>query len=423
VISGLVPAFQVSRTQLNEVLKDEGRSSTSLRLGWLSRTVVVAELALSCTLLVAAGLMVKSIAQMQHAPLGFDTAHLLTFRVPLFDANFPKPADRAAFYQRLLERLAEQPGVQAAAACTSMPSIGWSSDAFAVDGHAYATDSDYPVAHDDVISAGFFAALGVRPLEGRELERLDTLTSQPVMLINAALARKLWPHQSALGKRLRLAKTPGEPWRTVVGVVPDVRLYGIDDKKPEGFFLPLAQVGAERLSIVLRTPRDPLSLVPMARAQVAALDKDTPIYFIKTMTGAVEEDRYFKALFGTIFCIFGVCALVLAAVGIYGVIAFSVQRRTSEIGIRLALGAGRGTILGMLLRQGAIQLAIGLALGMPAAYAVARLLGELLYDVLPGDPVIFLEVAAGLAIVALVACLVPGQRATDIDPLVALRTE
>jgi putative ABC transport system permease protein len=423
VISGLVPAFQISRTQLNEVLKDEGRSSTSLRLGWLSRTVVVAELALSCTLLVAAGLMVKSIVQMQHATLGFDSAHLLTFRVPLFEANFPKPADRAAFYQRLLDRLAELPGVQAVGASTTLPSIGWQSDAFAVDGRAYATDADYPVAHDDVISGGLFATLGVRPLEGRELSRLDTLSSQPVVVINAALARKFWPQQSALGKRLRLARKPGEPWRTVVGVVPDVKLYGIDDKKPEGIFLPLAQVGAERLSFILRTPGDPLAMVAKARAQVTAIDKDTPIYFIKTMTAAVEEDRYFKALFGTIFCIFGACALVLAAVGIYGVIAFSVQRRTSEIGLRLALGAERGTILGMLLRQGAFQLAVGLALGMPAAYATARLLAELLYDVLPGDPIIFLEVAAGLATVALIACLVPGQRATDIDPLVALRSD
>ena len=424
ILSGLVPALQVSRTQLSEVLKDEGRASTSLRLGWLSRMVVVAELALSCILLVAAGLMVKSIVRTQTAPLGFQTAHLLTARVPLFEANFPKPADRGAFYQRLLERLQEQPGVEAVGAITALPSIGWGNDSFAVDGKAYAVDADYPVAHSDVVSAGLFATLGVRPLEGREFGRFDTVGSQPVIVVNQSLARKMWPGQSAIGKRMRLTKTQQkEPWRTVVGVVPDLVIYGFGDKKPAGFYQPVTQAGAIRLSYVLRTRRDPLSLVPMVRAQVAALDKDTPIYFVKTMEKAVVEDRFFGTLFGTVFSIFGLAALVLAAVGIYGVIAFSVQRRTQEIGLRLALGARRGDVLHMLLRQGAVQLGIGLAFGLPLAFAMARPLSVLLFQIEPADPSIFAAVVAGLALVALVACLVPGQRAMDVDPVVALRND
>ena len=423
VISGLVPALQISRTQLHEVLKDEGRGSTSLRLGWLSRMVVVAELALSCALLVGAGLMVKSIVAARNADLGFKTAHLLTVRVPLFEANFPRPADRAAFYQRLLDRLRERPEVQAAGATTSLPSIGWGSEAYAVDGRAYAADSDYPVAHSDVVSAGLFATLGVRPLAGREFERLDTAGSQPVVIVNQSLARKMWPHDDPLGKRLRLPRSAtAGTWRTVVGVVPDVRLYGLVDKKPDGFFLPVSQVGAERLSLVLRTPLAPLSLVSMVRAEVAALDKDTPIYFVKSMDKAVAEDRFFPDLFGTVFAIFGLSALALAAVGIYGVIAFSVERRTQEIGLRMALGALRGDVLGMLMRQGAIQLSVGLLLGLPLAFGLSRGLSQVLVaGVQPGDPSVFLLVTVGLSLVALVACLVPGQRAMGIDPNVALR--
>jgi putative ABC transport system permease protein len=424
VISGLVPAMQISRTQLNEVLKDEGRGSTSLRLGWLSRAVVVAELALSCTMLVATGLMLKSIVLARSANFGFSTAHLLTFRVPLFEANYPRPVDRGAFYQRLLERLREKPGVEAAGATTSMPSINEDSAAIAIDGRAYATDADYPLAHRDAISAGLFAALGARPLAGREFERLDTAGSQPVVIVNQSLARKMWPGQDPLGKRLRLPKAKEhDPWRTVVGVVPNLLLYGISDQHPDGIFLPLTQVGAERLSFVVRTPRDPLSLLGMVRAEVAALDKDTPIYFVRTMQEAIAFDRFWNNLFSGVFALFGASALVLAAVGIYGVIAFSVQRRTQEIGLRMALGAQRGDVMGMLMRQGAIQLGLGLALGLPAAFGVSRGLTDFVYPVAPGDPMTFVMVAAGLSLVALLACLIPSQRAMDVDPNVALRCD
>jgi len=423
VISGLVPALNVLRTELNEVLKDEGRASTSLQLGWLSRMVVVAELALSCALLVAAGLMVKSIIVARTFPFGFQTAHLLTVRVPLFEANYPRPADRAAFYQRLLERLQARPEVQAVGATSCLPSVGTDSAAIAVAGRAYSTDGDYPVAHSDVVSAGLFATLGVKPLAGREFERLDTLGSQPVAIVNQSLARQLWPGQDALGKSLRLTRSQSDSsWRTVVGVVPDVYLYGVfGNMKPAGFFLPVSQLGAERLSFVIRTPRPPLSLTAMVHHEVAALDKDTPIYFVKTMEQAVAEDLLFFDLFGAVFAIFGLCALVLAAVGIYGAIAFSVERRTREIGLRMALGASRGDVLSMLMRQGALQLGLGLGLGLPVAYGAALLLAGVVFPVRPGDISVFTIVTAALALVALLACFVPGQRAMDVEPNVALR--
>jgi len=424
VISGLVPAMQISRTQLNEVLKDEGRGSTSLRLGWLSRTVVVAELSLSCTLLVATGLMVKSMVLARSANFGFSTSHLLTVRVPLFEANYPRPVDRGAFYQRLLERLREKPGVAAVGATTSLPSLGNDSEAFAIDGRAYATDADYPVAHSDVVTEGTFATLGVTPLAGREFGRMDTALSQPVAIVNQSLAHKMWPGEDPIGKRIRRARSADrEPWRTVIGVVPDLLLYGFSERKRDGFFLPVTQVGTVRLSYVIRTAADPLSLVPMVRAEVAALDKDTPIYFVRTMQDNVAEDRFFNNLFSAVFAIFGAAALVLAGVGIYGVISFSVQRRTQEIGLRMALGAQRGEVLRMLLRQGVIQLALGLTFGLPAAFGASRGLADIVFPVDPGDPAVFAVVAAGLTLVAMVACLVPGQRAMDVDPNVALRAD
>jgi putative ABC transport system permease protein len=437
LVSGLVPALQVSRTQVSEVLKDEGRGSTSLRLGWFSRVVVVTELALSCTLLVAAGVMVKSIIQAQRTWYGFDTRHLLTARVPIFEANYPTSSGRGAFYQRLLDRLAERPGVTAVGATTTLPSVPWGKDAFAVEGRTYPRESDNPVAHCDVVSAGLFATLGVRPLAGRELERQDTATSLPVVLVNRSLARKLWPHESPIGRRLRMLNSNAgnggwvlgsdprrqEPWRTVVGVVPDLRLYGIGDKQREGLFLPLSQIGGIRVSLVVRTAGDPLAMVETVRAQVAAVDKDAPIYFVKTMEQAVVEDRSLNDLLGSLFSVLGAAALVLAAVGIYGVIAFSVGRRTQEIGVRMALGAQRGTVLRMLLRQGAGQLALGVLLGLPAAFGVSRLLGGVLYDVQPGDPAVFAVVVVTLSLVTLVACLVPAQRALDVEPVAALRHE
>ncbi len=424
VVSGLVPALQVSRARLNEVLKDEGRGSTSLRLGRLSRLVVVAELALSCVLLIATGMMVKSTVLARSAPVGFVADRVLTVRVPLFESNYPRPLDRGAFYQRLLERLRTLPGVEAAGASTALPSMSWNSEAYVVDGRAYANETDFPVAHSDVVTEGTFAALGVRLLAGREFERLDTPTSQPVALVNQSLARKLWPRDSPLGKRLRRARAGhDEPWRTVVGVVPDLLIYGIGDRQPEGFFLPVTQVGAERLSYVLRTRREPLSLVAAVRAQVTALDADTPIYFVRTMEQNIALDHYFTDLFGIMFGIFGLCALVLAAVGIYGVIAFSVERRTQEIGVRMALGARRGDVLAMLMRQGVVQLGMGLALGLPLAFAFSRLLAQSLFRVQPGDPAVFTAVTAGMSTVALLACLLPGQRATEIDPNVALRSD
>jgi predicted lysophospholipase L1 biosynthesis ABC-type transport system permease subunit len=241
---------------------------------------------------------------------------------------------------------------------------------------------------------------------------MDTAAAPPVAIVNRSLARQAWPGQDPLGKRLRLP--PGaaaEGWRTVVGVVPDLKMDGLEDGRPEGFYLPVSQRGPERLSFAVRAAGPPLALAPALRAAVAGLDRDTPIYFVQTMDRMLDGNRFATRMFGGLFSIFGVAALLLAAVGIYGVIALAVESRTREIGVRMALGAGRGDILAMLLRQSLAQLGLGLACGLPAAWGLSRLLGGVLFAVRPHDPAVFALVVATLALVALLATLVPAARA------------
>jgi putative ABC transport system permease protein len=412
LLSGLAPALHAARTDLHQALADEGRGATSLRLGWFNRGVVVAELALSCALLVGAGLMIKSVLRAQGQPLGFATRGILTFRVAVFPGRVPRPADRAAFYGRLRERLAAIPGVQAAAGAETLPGNRSGSTPYAVEGHAYGSAADQPVAHAVAVTPGMFAACRVPLLAGRDFGPMDTVAAPPVVIVNRSLARQAWPGQDPLGKRLRLP--PGaaaEGWRTVVGVVPDLKMDGLEDRRPEGFYLPVSQRGPERLSFAVRAAGPPLALAPALRAAVAGLDRDTPIYFVQTMDRMLDGNRFATRMFGGLFSIFGVAALLLAAVGIYGVIALAVESRTRDIGVRMALGAGMGDILAMLLRQSLAQLGLGLACGLPAAWGLSRLLGGVLFAVRPHDPAVFALVVATLALVALLATLVPAARA------------
>ena len=417
LLSGLAPALHAARTDLRQALADEGRGATSLRLGWFNRGVVVAELALSCALLVGAGLMIKSVLEAQGQPLGFATRGILTFRVAVFPERVPRQADRAAFYGRLRERLAAVPGVEVAAGAETLPGNRSGSTPYEVEGHAYGSAADRPLAHAVAVTPGLFAAYHVQLLAGRDFGPMDGAAAPPVAIVNRSLARRAWPGQDPLGKRLRLP--PGaarlgegvEGWRTVVGVVPDLKMDGLEDLRPEGFYLPVSQRGPERLSFAVRAAGPPLALVPALRAAVAGLDRDTPIYFVQTMDRMLDGNRFATRMFGGLFSIFGIAALLLAAVGIYGVIALAVESRTREIGVRMALGAGRGDVLAMLLRQSLAQLGLGLACGLPAAWGVSRLLGGVLFGVRPHDPAVFALVVATLALVALLATLVPAARA------------
>jgi predicted permease len=430
-VSGLLPAFQASRTDVNEVLKDEGRGSSSLRMGAFTRIVVILEMAISCVLLVGAGLMIQNVLKMG-GRVEVGTANLFTARVALFESVYPEEGKRVLFFDNLLDRLREDPAVQAAAVSTYLPGSGAGMSPFALEGAVYPKPEDHPRAHVAWVSPGFFETLGAKVVQGRDFSLQDRKDSLPVAIVNSSFARKHWPGQAPLGRRILPVSDapPGtpedkpEPWRTVVGVVPDLGMVSLDDDEPEsqGFYIPVSQECPSFASIVARTrDSNPLTLTDRVRGHVSALDRDLPIYFVRSLAQVVARAGFFSTLFATLFSIFGVAALVLASVGIYGVIAFSVQQRTQEIGIRMALGAQQRSVLGMIVRQGLVQLGLGLGFGLLLAWPTAKLLGNILVGVQPHDPPTFLAVCLVLAAVALLACWVPAQRASRTDPLVAIR--
>ncbi len=420
--SGLVPALQAARAGLAGVLKDEGRS-TSLRMGWTMRAIAVAEVAVSCALLVGAGLMIQNVRHVS-TRTEFRTSRLFTARLALNESSYPGNAERVRFVEELLRRLREDPAVLAAAAGSYVPATGSSTSAYAVEGRAYAAEKDYPVAHVASVSTGFFERFGAAVLRGRDFEPLDVPGSLPVVLVNQSFARESWPGQEPLGRRVRIALNGrGEPWRTVVGVVPDLAMEHVaTSDEGAGFYLPLSQQGSAVVNLVIETrDPDPLTITQRARDHVAAMDGDLPIYYVYSMERAVEIVGFFPRFFAATFSIFGLCALLLASVGIYGVLALSVARRTPEIGIRMALGARPGSVLGLVFRQGLAELLCGLALGLLLAWPTARLLGGVLVGVDPQDPPTFLGVALLLTAVSLLACWFPARRASRTDPVTAIR--
>ena len=421
--SGLLPAFQASRADVAGVLKDEGRAS-SLRLGWTTRAIVVLEVAISCVLLVGAGLMIQNVRHVQ-TRTGFRTEHLFTARISLSESGYSGNAARVRFVAELLRRLREDPAVVTAAVSSYLPATGSSSTAYALEGQTYAREKDYPVAHVASVSTGFFESFGQSVLEGRDFAPEDRPGSMPVVVVNRSFARRSWPGQDPLGRRIRIALTgrEDEPWRTVVGVVPDLAMEYVSlSDDGAGFYLPLSQEGAGVISLVIGTrDPDPLSITRRVREHVAALDRDLPIYYVFSMQQAVDIVGFFPRFFASAFSIFGLSALLLASVGIYGVLAFSVQRRTPEIGIRMALGARRGNVLALVFRRGVAELLAGLGLGLLLTWPAARVLSGTLVGIDPGDPPTYVVVTLLLAAVSLLACWLPARRASLTDPNSAIR--
>lgn len=427
VVAGGLPALKASDLDVAGILKDESRGSSGLRIGRLSRVLVVGEIAMSMALLVAAGLMTKSITTLRDYDFGFATDDVFTARVGLFEADFPDSVARHRFFEDLEARIRDVPGVRAAGLATILPGMGSGFTRFVVDGASYAEDRDYPGALFGAAGPGYFETFGVEPVMGRVFTPSDDAEAPPVAVVNESFVRRFLGGGSPLGRRIR----PGDseaagPWRTVVGVVPDLWMQGVGntpDAPRAGFYVPVRQSDARFMSIVAAGPSDPMALTESIRAAVQAVHADTPIYFVDTMAGRLAENTWVFNVFGVLFMVFGGVALFLASVGLYGVMAFSVRRRTAEVGIRMALGAEAGRVLGLILRQGATQVALGVTLGLGIAVVVARGLELVLFQVKAADPAVFALVAGVLAVTGLTASLVPARRATRVDPLVALRSE
>ena len=426
ILFGIAPALQLSKLGISETLKEGSRGSGhGARHNFLRNALVVAETTLAVILLSGAGLLIRSLITLEHVNPGFDPHGVITFTTELPDPRYPKPEMAAAFYRQLYERVRALPGVQSASSVIPLP-LGDSviRTSFEIEGRPV-PKSEEPLAHIRVISTDYFSVMRIPVIKGRVFTAADRADSQPVVLINKALAEKTFPGEDPIGKHIKPGFSTFGPskMREIVGIVGDVKHRALNRPDDSEVYVPEEQLGIGFMSGVVRTDAPTASLVPAIREIVASLDKDIPLYEVKTMddyvAGSVAQPRLSSTLLG----IFAALALVLAMVGIYGVMSFSVEQRTNEIGIRMTLGAQRADVLRLVLRQGLAIAAIGVALGIAGALASSGLLKSLLFGVRPSDPATLIGVAILLVACVLAACYIPARRATRVDPIVALRYE
>ena len=426
LLFGLAPAIQASRPDVNDVLKEGGRGSSEGRGRNRVRAVlVVSEIALSLLLLIGAGLLIKSFFRLRDVNAGFDPHNVLTMRVGLPGDRYQDPQKQATFFRELTKRASALPGVESAGSVLSLPLGGVNSTygrSFVPEGRPMVPEESFQVEHFAMVG-DYFQTMHIPLKAGRTFNDHDTAETTPVIIINETAARRAFPGQDPLGKRIIVWREEKFP-REIVGVVGDVKATTLDEETPAQIYVPHAQdAGWGTMGIAVRTKGDPETLTAQLRDVITALDKDVPPFDIKTMDEAFSESVAKQRLIVLLFGTFSVFALLLATIGIYGVIAYSVAQRTHEIGIRLALGAQRRTVLGMIIKQGMILTLIGAVVGLVGAFLVTRVMKSVLYNVSTTDPIIFIGVPLVLALVALVACYIGARRATKVDPLTALRYE
>jgi putative ABC transport system permease protein len=426
IVFGLAPAFQATRRELRESLSRAGRSLTGRHEG-LRGALVISEIALALVLLTGAGLMVKSFLLVRAVDPGFRAENVLTMTVELPDAVYRTAPQMQAFDERMLAKLSNLPGVLAAGAVNFTPLSGYLNRGdFQLEG-GRRLPPDY-MADKPCVSPGYFRAMGIRLLRGRDFSERDNTSAPGVVIVSQSVARRIWPGEDAIGKRVSEEDhpKPGD-WLTIVGVVDDVRQTGLASDPDPALYYPILQLTRPgwlgRMTFAVRTASNPRRLATAMRAALRDVDRDQPVESIVTMQDlialAIAELRFQTRLLGT----FSILALILSAVGIYGVLAYSVAQRTHEIGIRMALGAERRDVLAMVLRRTLMLAGVGVALGALGALAVTRVLAKFLFEVKPDDPATFFCVAALIACVALAAAWIPARRATRVDPMVALRYE
>jgi putative ABC transport system permease protein len=423
LLFGLAPALQASKPDLNDALKEGGRGgSDGSRLSRMRGMLVVAEVALSLVVLIGAGLLVKSFMRLQDVKPGFNPANLLIFSVSLPGKDYGEAAGRRQFWEQLIHRLESLPGVEGIALANDLPIQGDDTTSYpTIDGRDAANADDRFLMGRHVINAEYFKTLGVPLLKGREFAPSDTEGAPLVTIINETAARRIWPDEDAIGKRLKFGDQ-NSPWLEVVGVVADVKHNGLDAEPSLETYSPYLQETYPYMSVAVRSP-DPTSLVAAVRGEVQAINKDQPIHGVTTMDKILSESVAPRRFSTVLFALFAAVAMLLAAVGIYGVMSYAVTQRTREIGIRMALGANHKDVVGMIVAQGMKPAAFGIILGFGAAFLLTRLMASLLYGVSATDPVTFAAISLLLAVVALAANYVPARRAARVDPMIALRYE
>ena len=424
LVSGLAPALKASRLDIVEALKDEGRGSSSMSASKFTGGLVIAEVAVSCGLLIAAGLMISSVAKLKTVDMPFATENVFTARINLPVLEYPDTTSRLRFYAQLLPKLEAIPGVEAATLSDGLPASGNGTRVFQVEGEAYAADTDYPVAREGIVTPGYFRTFHTDVLQGRAFSVNDHAEALPVAVVNRTFVQRFFPESDPLGRRIRMGRgDAGAEWLTVVGVVPDMRMegFGNNDASPAGFYIPIAQSGVGNfVSIAAFTQGPPMARTTEVREAVVAVDPNLPIFDVQAMTTVVERVTWFYRVFGTLFMAFGAAALFLASVGLYGVMSFAVARRTQEMGIRMAMGARGGELVTLIMKKGLIQLGAGLIIGLGIAALAAGPIQIVLFEVNARDPIVFAAVVAALGGVGLLASFIPARRVTTVDPVTAL---
>jgi putative ABC transport system permease protein len=422
IVFGLAPALQLSKIDLNRSLKDTGKGTPGgTRGGRLRGALVIAEMALALLLLIGSGLLLKSFMLLQRVDPGFNPDHVLTLRLILNRTAYPETPQIVNFYGQLLDRVRGTPGVQSAAAISTLPLSGNQTDTnFLIEGHPPPPPNQEPSAWFNSVSPDYFQTMQLRLVKGRSFSETDTEKSPLVAVISETMARKFFPNEDPLGKRI--GRGP-DRWREIVGVVGDVKHFSLDGATPPTMYFPMRQQPARGMNLVVRTSGDPLSMAPTLRQQVWAGDRNLAIGNLGAMKDLVASSITQQKFILTLLACFAGLALLLAAVGIYGVMSYAVTQRTHEIGIRMALGARVVDVLRLVFQQGLVLTVTGVATGMALAFALTRLMKSLLFNVTPTDAMTFAVVAGALVAVALLACLIPARRATKVDPLIALRYE
>lgn len=422
VLFGLVPALQASKPNLNETLKDAGRGSTEGGRRQLIRSsLVVLEVASALVLLVGAGLLIKSFLRLQQVDPGFNPKNTLTASVALPQKKYPEEKQQAAFYQQLLEKISALPGVQAAATAVVVPLSG--NDyvlGFEIEGRPKVENQ--PSTNYYAVSADYFKAMGIPLLRGRVFTDRDTADTTRVAVINESMAQKFFPHEDPLGKRIHVTNGP-TTYREIVGIVGDVKEYGLDRATPLQTYEPFLQKPNSSMFLIVRAAGDPANLSGAIRREVLSLDKEQPVASLRTLEQLIATTIAQQQFSMTLLGVFAAVALLLSAIGIYGVLSYAVTQRTNEIGIRMALGADQGAVLKLVVGQGMLLTLTGIGAGLVAALALTRVLATLLFGVSATDPLTFGAIALLLMLAALLACWIPARRAMKIDPLVALRYE